>query len=172
MDSNQSHYFCLRTKEVRGNRTFHFLHARTSGRNLDVSPNISIIFFLLINLFYVNGYFGCMYIYVSCLSVVPVGVRREHQGVWNWSCRQTWVSHHVCAGKGPWVLSHLSRPVHVFCMSEFVIFSALEPRSGHQGWLRHWVCPGERHLSSSCTHTYSCHWLRKNRVSSVSPVSY
>lgn len=70
-----------------------------------------------------------------CMAVLPACISMCHVCVWccggQWKASgglelelQTVVSHHVQAGNGLWVLSHLSRLRRIFCMSEFVIVSS------------------------------------------------
>lgn len=169
---NQSHYSCLRTQEVSGNCPFRFLHVGTSGRNLNVLQ-VRHIFFLLPDLFYVNACFACMCLCASRLSVVPLEVRGEHRGVWSWSYRQLWVT--MCVLRmdpGCWVIS-LSLGMFSVCLSfSFFFFPGAWVKSSR---LAEALGPGQRHLRrssrrSNCIHTY--HWLRKNRVISVSRTSY
>lgn len=40
----------------------------------------------------VYGYFACMYICAPCVFLGLAEIRREHQMLWNWSCRWVWAA--------------------------------------------------------------------------------
>lgn len=71
---------------------------------------------------------ACMYVYISCMCLVPTKIRGRHWIAWKWSYK--WFSHHVGAGKHTRVLCKSNR-WQIFPLAPHTLFFGIGPLAPH-----------------------------------------